>query len=49
LLLQEIIDHDPAQGIVRLELLGGELLDAVRVVSHGRVVDFLAATLKSHA
>jgi glutathione synthase/RimK-type ligase-like ATP-grasp enzyme len=36
LLLQEIIENDPARGIVRLELLGGELLYAMRVVSHGR-------------
>lgn len=36
LLLQEIIPHDPSRGVVRLELLGGELLYAMRVVSHGR-------------
>ncbi|MEM1023088.1 MAG: hypothetical protein AAGD10_10690 [Myxococcota bacterium] len=35
LLLQEKLDYDPAQGIVRLELLGGQLLYAMRVVSHG--------------
>lgn len=36
LLLQEYVDHDPERGIVRLEFLGGELLYAMRVVSHGR-------------
>jgi len=36
LLLQEYLPHDPAQGIVRLEFLGGELLYAMRVVTHGR-------------
>lgn len=36
LLLQEYLDHDPERGIVRLEFLGGELLYAMRVVSHGR-------------
>jgi glutathione synthase/RimK-type ligase-like ATP-grasp enzyme len=35
-LLQELCPHDPARGIVRLELLGGELLYAMRVVTHGR-------------
>jgi len=35
LLLQEKLDYDPAHGIVRLELIGGELLYAMRVVSHG--------------
>ena len=35
-LLQEYLPHDPAQGIVRLEFLGGELLYAMRVVTHGR-------------
>ena len=35
-LLQEYLPHDPAQGIVRLEFLGGELLYAMRVNSHGR-------------
>ena len=35
-LLQELCAHDPARGIVRLELLGGELLYAMRVVTHGR-------------
>lgn len=36
LLLQEYFEHDPEQGIVRMEFLGGELLYAMRVVSHGR-------------
>ncbi|HVJ89018.1 MAG TPA: hypothetical protein VM580_04380 [Labilithrix sp.] len=36
LLLQEYFEHDPARGIVRMEFLGGELLYAMRVVSHGR-------------
>jgi glutathione synthase/RimK-type ligase-like ATP-grasp enzyme len=35
LLLQEYIPGDPARGIVRMEFLGGELLYAMRVVSHG--------------
>src|SRR5262245_11698743 len=35
-LLQEYLPHDPARGIVRLEFLGGELLYAMRVVTHGR-------------
>ena len=35
LLLQEYVPSDPAQGIVRMEFLGGELLYAMRVVSHG--------------
>jgi glutathione synthase/RimK-type ligase-like ATP-grasp enzyme len=35
-LLQELLPHDPARGIVRLEFLGGELLYAMRVVTHGR-------------
>jgi glutathione synthase/RimK-type ligase-like ATP-grasp enzyme len=35
LLLQEYVPVDPAQGIVRMEFLGGELLYAMRVVSHG--------------
>jgi len=34
--LQEYLPHDPGRGIVRLELLGGELLYAMRVVTHGR-------------
>jgi glutathione synthase/RimK-type ligase-like ATP-grasp enzyme len=34
--LQEYLPHDPAVGIVRLEFVGGELLYAMRVVSHGR-------------
>jgi glutathione synthase/RimK-type ligase-like ATP-grasp enzyme len=36
LLLQEYLDSDPAQGIVRMEFLGGELLYAMRVISNGR-------------
>ena len=36
LLLQEVIPYDPTHGIVRMEFLGGELLYAMRVVSHGR-------------
>ena len=35
-LLQELLPHDPERGIVRVELLGGELLYAMRVISHGR-------------
>ena len=35
LLLQEYFPVDAAQGIVRMEFLGGELLYAMRVVSHG--------------
>ena len=35
LLLQQYIPHDLDRGIVRLEFLGGELLYAMRVVSHG--------------
>jgi glutathione synthase/RimK-type ligase-like ATP-grasp enzyme len=35
-LLQEYLQHDPEQGIVRLEFLGGELLYAMRVKTHGR-------------
>jgi glutathione synthase/RimK-type ligase-like ATP-grasp enzyme len=35
LLLQEYIPADPAQGIVRMEFLGGQLLYSMRVVSHG--------------
>lgn len=35
-LLQEYLDHDPEQGIVRMEIVGGELLYAMRVVTHGR-------------
>ena len=35
-LLQEYLPHDPSRGIVRLEFLGGELLYAMRVVTHGR-------------
>ena len=36
LLVQEYFEHDHEQGIVRVELLGGDLLYAMRVVSHGR-------------
>ena len=35
LLLQEYFEVDRSQGIVRMEFLGGELLYAMRVVSHG--------------
>jgi glutathione synthase/RimK-type ligase-like ATP-grasp enzyme len=35
-LLQELLPHDPEQGIIRLEFLGGELLYAMRVKTHGR-------------
>jgi glutathione synthase/RimK-type ligase-like ATP-grasp enzyme len=35
-LLQEYLTHDPQHGIVRLEFLGGELLYAMRVKTHGR-------------
>jgi hypothetical protein len=35
-LLQEYLPHDPDQGIVRLEFLGGELLYPMRVKTHGR-------------
>jgi glutathione synthase/RimK-type ligase-like ATP-grasp enzyme len=35
-LLQEYLPHDPDQGIVRLEFLGGEPLYAMRVKTHGR-------------
>jgi hypothetical protein len=35
-LLQEYLPHDPDRGITRLEFLGGELLYAMRVVTHGR-------------
>jgi glutathione synthase/RimK-type ligase-like ATP-grasp enzyme len=35
-LLQEYLPHDADQGIVRLEFLGGELLYAMRVKTHGR-------------
>jgi glutathione synthase/RimK-type ligase-like ATP-grasp enzyme len=35
-LLQEFLPHDPEQGIVRMEFLGGELLYAMRVKTHGR-------------
>jgi glutathione synthase/RimK-type ligase-like ATP-grasp enzyme len=36
LLLQEYLPHDPEHGIIRLEFLGGELLYAMRVKTHGR-------------
>lgn len=36
LLVQEYIPTDAARGIVRMEFLGGELLYAMRVISHGR-------------
>ena len=35
LMLQEYFEVDESQGIVRMEFLGGELLYAMRVVSHG--------------
>ena len=35
LLLQEYFDVEPGHGIVRMEFLGGELLYAMRVISHG--------------
>ena len=35
-LLQEYLPHDPDEGIVRLEFVGGELLYAMRVKTHGR-------------
>ncbi|MGH9370211.1 MAG: ATP-grasp domain-containing protein [Vicinamibacterales bacterium] len=35
-LLQELLPHDADQGIVRMEFLGGELLYAMRVKTHGR-------------
>jgi glutathione synthase/RimK-type ligase-like ATP-grasp enzyme len=35
LLLQEYFPVDPSQGIVRMEFLDGELLYAMRVISHG--------------
>jgi glutathione synthase/RimK-type ligase-like ATP-grasp enzyme len=35
-LLQEYLPHDAEHGIIRLEFLGGELLYAMRVVTHGR-------------
>ena len=36
LLLQEYLPHDPDRGIIRLEFLGGELLYAMQVKTHGR-------------
>jgi hypothetical protein len=35
LLLQEYVPYDDSRGIVRMEFLGGQLLYAMRVVSHG--------------
>ena len=35
LMLQEYFEVDPARGIVRMEFLNGELLYAMRVISHG--------------
>jgi glutathione synthase/RimK-type ligase-like ATP-grasp enzyme len=35
-LLQELLPHDPDLGIIRLEFLGGELLYAMRVKTHGQ-------------
>lgn len=35
-LLQEFLPHDPEQGIIRMEFLGGDLLYAMRVKTHGR-------------
>jgi len=35
LTLQEYFDVDPSRGIVRMEFLGGDLLYAMRVISHG--------------
>lgn len=35
LLLQEYFSVDPSRGIVRMEFLGGRLLYAMRVISHG--------------
>lgn len=35
-LLQEIVEHDVERGSVRMEFLGGDLLYAMHVVSHGR-------------
>lgn len=35
-LLQEYLPHDPEHGIIRLEILEGELLYPMRVVTHGR-------------
>jgi glutathione synthase/RimK-type ligase-like ATP-grasp enzyme len=35
-LLQEFLPHDPDKGIVRMEFLGGNLLYAMRVKTHGR-------------
>jgi glutathione synthase/RimK-type ligase-like ATP-grasp enzyme len=35
-LLQELLPHDPDEGIIRLEFLGRELLYAMRVKTHGQ-------------
>jgi hypothetical protein len=35
LLLQEFVDYNSSQGIVRMEFVGGDLLYAMRVISHG--------------
>ncbi|HEY7337163.1 MAG TPA: hypothetical protein VH639_19880 [Bryobacteraceae bacterium] len=35
MLLQQYFPVEPAQGIVRMEFLGGKLLYAMRVISHG--------------
>ena len=35
-LLQEYLEHDPDHGIVRIEIVGGRFLYAMRVVTHGR-------------
>ncbi|HEY1307692.1 MAG TPA: hypothetical protein VGF24_29265 [Vicinamibacterales bacterium] len=35
-LLQEYLPHDPEEGIARLEFVGGELLYAMKVKTHGR-------------
>ena len=35
LLLQEYVPYDESRGIVRMEFLGGQMLYAMRVVSHG--------------
>ncbi|MEL6187792.1 MAG: hypothetical protein AAFU79_24480 [Myxococcota bacterium] len=35
LILQEKLQYDPEFGIVRIEIVGGELLYAMRVVAHG--------------
>jgi hypothetical protein len=35
LLLQEYVEYDPSEGIVRIEYLGGKMLYAMHVISHG--------------